>query len=101
MIISTPPPPPPPQPNPGEWSTPEVSGDQPPPCVDFSFLSIDNHRAVVFGGFQPDKGAVSETYVLDMASWVSDTCSLNVHVDFRILYYPCSNHHTHSAYSLF
>lgn len=60
------------------WSTPDVVGDIPPPCVDFSFLSIDDHRAVVFGGFQPDKGAVSETYILNMEKWVRVKLTIEV-----------------------
>jgi len=38
--------------------------------VDFSFTRVDEHRAVVFGGYQPEAGTVSDTYILDMETWV-------------------------------
>ena len=30
-----------------------VSGATPPPCARFTPTTIDNHRAVLLGGFQP------------------------------------------------
>ena len=55
----------------GTWSSPEVSGDCPPPCVDFSFNCIDDRLTVLFGGYQPESGASSGAYILDMELWVS------------------------------
>ena len=62
------------------WTTPVAHGDFPPPCVDFSFTSVDNYRSVMYGGFQPEAGTSSEAYVLNMETWVSQptykcTCS--------------------------
>lgn len=57
--------------NAGTWSSPEVGGECPPPCVDFSFDSIDEgQRAVMFGGYRPESGASSGAYILDMETWV-------------------------------
>jgi hypothetical protein len=52
------------------WSAPTVSGTIPPPCSFFSLTMINNHQAVLFGGFQ---GGVpsSDVYVLDLAQMVS------------------------------
>ncbi len=47
-----------------------MSGEGPPPCVDFSFTRVDEHRVIVFGGFQPELGTTSDAYVLDMETWV-------------------------------
>ena len=55
----------------GTWSTPTTTGDCPPPCVDFSFTRVDEHRAVVFGGYQPEAGTVADTYILNMETWVN------------------------------
>lgn len=48
-----------------------MGGDCPPPCVDFSFDCIDQKKAVLFGGYQPESGASSGAYILDMDTWVS------------------------------
>lgn len=58
-------------PYPGTWSSPTTMGSRPPPCVDFSLTKVDSHRAVVFGGYQPETGTVAETYILNIETWVS------------------------------
>ena len=35
----------------GEWITPTVTGDRPPPISDFTLTSVTNNTAVLFGGF--------------------------------------------------
>ena len=57
---------------PGTWSTPATTGTPPPPCVDFTFTMVDGHRAVLFGGYQPDTGTVADAYIIDMEKWVCD-----------------------------
>ena len=51
--------------------TPVVHGELPPPCVDFSFTSLDEYRTLMYGGFQPESGTSSEAYILNMETWVS------------------------------
>ena len=34
----------------GEWITPIVTGDRPPPINDFTRTSVTNNTAVLFGG---------------------------------------------------
>ena len=34
----------------GEWITPTVTGDRPPPINDFTLTSVTNNTAVLFGG---------------------------------------------------
>ena len=55
---------------PGTWSSPLMTGSRPPPCSDFSFTTVDNNRAVVFGGFQPGRGHVNDVYILDFKDMV-------------------------------
>ncbi len=52
------------------WSSPDVIGDCPPPCVDFSFDCIDERTGVLFGGYRPETGASSGAYLLDLETWV-------------------------------
>ena len=33
----------------GEWITPTVTGDRPPPISDFTLTSVTNNTAVLFG----------------------------------------------------
>ena len=34
----------------GEWISPTVTGDRPPPINDFTLTSVTNNTAVLFGG---------------------------------------------------
>ena len=34
----------------GEWSSPRVTGQPPPPCCDFTLTPVDERRAALFGG---------------------------------------------------
>ena len=34
----------------GEWITPTVTGDRPPPITEFTLASVTNNTAVLFGG---------------------------------------------------
>ena len=61
----------------GNWTSPDVSGDCPPPCVDFSFNCVDGKKAVLFGGYRPESGASSGAYVLNMDTWVSQSIKVS------------------------
>ncbi|XP_064393791.1 kelch domain-containing protein 2-like [Halichondria panicea] len=50
----------------GVWSSPELRGERPPPCSSFTFTMVDQHRAVLFGGYQPGRDdRVNEVYLFD------------------------------------
>ena len=38
----------------GQWISPDVTGSRPPPCEDFTLLSISGNRVVLYGGSNPD-----------------------------------------------
>ena len=54
----------------GLWSSPTVRGTRPPPCAGFTLTSIDNHRAVFFGGRVPGRGRVNDLYIIDFDTMV-------------------------------
>jgi hypothetical protein len=54
----------------GVWSSPVVRGTRPPPCACFTLTSVDNHRAVLFGGFHPERGQISDIYLIDFSTMV-------------------------------
>ena len=41
----------------GEWITPTVNGDRPPPISDFTLTSVTNNTAVLFGGDTTNGGS--------------------------------------------
>ena len=49
----------------GLWSSPILRGNRPPPCAYFTLTSIDNNRAVLFAGKQPEHGRVNDMYIID------------------------------------
>ena len=42
-----------------------MKGERPPPCSVFSFTKVDQHRAVLFGGYQPDNGRMNKLYIFN------------------------------------
>ena len=57
-------------PSTGKWYSPPTTGPRPPPCAYFSFTAINNHQAVLYGGYQPGHGKVSDCYLMDFESMV-------------------------------
>ena len=52
----------------GEWSSPNITGQPPPPCFDFSFTSVDERRAALFGGVSGPGLAVSDNlFIVDLS----------------------------------
>ncbi|XP_064393447.1 uncharacterized protein LOC135340946 isoform X2 [Halichondria panicea] len=50
----------------GVWSSPELRGERPPPCIDFTFTMVDQHRAVLFGGRKSGHGGqINDIYFFD------------------------------------
>ena len=46
----------------GEWITPTVTGDRPPPIDAFTLTSVTNNTAVLFGGFT--NGPSNNVYII-------------------------------------
>ena len=49
------------------WSSPKVSGDQPPPVDDFILSKIADEKVLLFGGYTP-QGPSSELRVATVVS---------------------------------
>ncbi|XP_064393334.1 kelch domain-containing protein 2-like [Halichondria panicea] len=48
----------------GVWSSPELRGER-PPCANFTLTMVDQHRAVLFGGSQPERNGVNDVYLFN------------------------------------
>ena len=55
------------------WSSQATNGEVPPPMDGHTFTKINNHSAVVFGGYSESRNS-NDAYLLDMQNWV---CSHN------------------------
>ena len=53
----------------GEWSSPAVTGTEPPPLGGLSFTKVDSRRAVVYGGLTVGERS-GDAYVLELDKWV-------------------------------
>ena len=51
-------------------TSPDTTGERPPPCNNFSLISIDNRRAVLFGGENGEKGRMNDVYIINLGSMV-------------------------------
>ena len=50
----------------GTWSSPAISGTRPPPATNFTLTSIDEYRALIFGGREGKYlQKVSDVYLID------------------------------------
>ena len=48
----------------GEWITPAVTGDRPPPINEFTLTSVTNNTAVLFGGVTTN-GYINSVYIIN------------------------------------
>ena len=39
----------------GQWKLPMITGNRPPPCVDFSIHTLSSNKGVMFGGYTIDE----------------------------------------------
>ncbi|XP_064393183.1 kelch domain-containing protein 2-like [Halichondria panicea] len=51
----------------GVWSSPELRGER-PPCSNFTFTMVDQHRAVLFGGWQSGRSRVNDVYLFNFST---------------------------------
>ena len=53
------------------WSSPTISGTRPPPGAAFTLTSIDEYRALMFGGMEGEYlWRVSDLYLIDFQTMV-------------------------------
>uniref|UniRef100_A0A1X7SHM9 Uncharacterized protein n=1 Tax=Amphimedon queenslandica TaxID=400682 RepID=A0A1X7SHM9_AMPQE len=57
----------------GQWISPTVTGDRPPPIDEFTLTSINNSSAILFGGYT-DNGLSNNVYILNFTD-TSVNCS--------------------------
>ena len=50
----------------GKWSSPNVTGDRPPPISSFTLSSITNDSAILFGGYTSN-GRSNNTYIVNFS----------------------------------
>ena len=50
----------------GKWSSPNATGDRPPPTSSFTLTSITNDCAILFGGATPN-GPSNNTYIVNFS----------------------------------
>ena len=55
----------------GLWLSPTLTGERPPPSDGFTFTSIDDHCAVLFGGILHDRRYINHVYVIDFRKMVN------------------------------
>ena len=53
------------------WCSSATSGERPPPCSGFTLTSIDQWRAVLFGGRNGDQGRMNDIYIIDLQNMVA------------------------------
>ena len=51
---------------PGEWSSPNVTGQLPPPCSSCTLTPIGERRAALFGGMS-QSGTLNDLYIVDLS----------------------------------
>lgn len=52
----------------GTWIVPEVTGEAPPPCSNFSMVTLGHNRGAMFGGFQPEGRRLSDIFIVELTN---------------------------------
>ena len=50
----------------GEWSSPNISGQPPPPCFGFTFTPVGERRAALFGGYSGSGAISDDLFIVDL-----------------------------------
>ena len=54
--------------SPGEWSSPDITGQPPPPCDYFTLTQVGDNKAALFGGHdQSVSGFLSDLFVVELS----------------------------------
>ena len=52
----------------GEWSSPNITGQPPPPCSNFTLTPVGERRAALFGGWSGSGLTVSDDlFIVDLS----------------------------------
>ena len=51
--------------SPGEWSSPNITGQPPPPCNMFTLTKVGERRAALFGGVSGSE-SLSDLFVVEL-----------------------------------
>ena len=50
----------------GKWSSPNITGQPPPPCCSFSLTSVGERRAALFGGRQSGLAISDDLFIVEL-----------------------------------
>ena len=51
----------------GEWSSPKITGQPPPPCYGFSLTPVGERRAALFGGRSGSGAYSGDLFIVDLS----------------------------------
>ena len=52
----------------GEWSSPNITGQPPPPCYNFTLTPVGERRAALFGGWSGSVLTISDDlFIVDLS----------------------------------
>ena len=51
----------------GEWSSPNITGQPPPPCYSFTLTPVGERRAALFGGFSGSGAFSDDLFIVDLS----------------------------------
>ena len=52
------------------WSSPSFKGRRPPPCADIALISVDDWRAILYGGHRAFDCDSKDLYIIDFSTMV-------------------------------
>ena len=51
----------------GEWSSPNITGQPPPPCSSFTLTPVGERRAALFGGRSGSRAVSDDLFIVDLS----------------------------------
>ena len=51
----------------GEWSSPNITGQPPPPCSHFTLTPVGERRAALFGGMSGSGAVSDDLFIVDLS----------------------------------
>ena len=51
----------------GEWSSPNITGQPPPPCDSFTLTPVGERRAALFGGVSASVAISYDLFIVDLS----------------------------------
>ena len=51
----------------GEWSSPNITGQPPPPCSSFTLTPVGERRAALFGGYNGSRVVSDDLFIVDLS----------------------------------